>query len=73
MTSAKNTAVDWRSKSVKVFIDQYGTKFTRGPFECKGHTYEWMLRDAQGTDMCTSEQMIDWNIIMTENLTDDDA
>lgn len=59
----------WQDNNVTSFKDQFGTIFTKGPFQMDSGKYDYMLEDDDGIDYCTIEQMIAWKIELAEDLT----
>jgi hypothetical protein len=56
------TAKEFKNLKLPAFIDQFGTKFIKGPFEIDGVTFDYKLIDKDGEDFCTAEQMENWYI-----------
>lgn len=55
----------WMAEEIKSFKDDTGTMFIKGPFYVDGIEYDCKLKDKNGEDYCTYEQMIDWNVRMS--------
>lgn len=53
-------AIVFKELNLEYFIDQYGTKFVKGPFIINGIEYDYKLIDEQGEDYCTCEQIEEW-------------
>ena len=68
MTAAKeiNRRTPWLSEDIKMFRDDNGTIFIKGPFTVDGIDYDCKLKDQSGEDYCTFSQMIDWDVRMKE-------
>ncbi len=65
---------EWKSLTVKSFIDDLNTKFFRGPFETEvpgigKMTYDWQLTDKNGVDYCNEDQMVLWDVKMKKKLS----
>ena len=58
----------WNTEGIEKFIDNTGTKYTKGPFEIDGHTYDYKLEDKDGEDYCTINQMVVWDVEMVEEI-----
>lgn len=50
----------------KKFVDENHTLFTKGPFEFNGIKYDYRLKDKDGEDYCTQQQMKWWSISVTK-------
>lgn len=61
----------WLNKNTKHFIDDNNTEFIKGPFNIDDNEYAYKLKDSNGEDYCSVEQMILWGIIMIKDLTGD--
>lgn len=49
----------------KKFVDETRTVFTKGPFMIDGKSYDYRLRDKDGEDYCTTEQIESWCVSIT--------
>jgi hypothetical protein len=56
------TATEFKNLKLPAFIDQFDTKFIKGPFEIEGSIFDYKLIDKDGEDYCTVNQMEDWYI-----------
>ena len=50
------------------FIDDIGTTFTKGPFVIESEVYDYKLKDKDGVDYCTEDQMKSWGVKIAEVL-----
>jgi len=63
------TTNNWRDKEVTVFLDDFETVYTRGPFKFNNTSYDYKLQDKYGEDYCTIDQMVMWNVELTKDLS----
>lgn len=57
----KLVTVKFLESNVKVFRDELGTKYIKGPFEVDGIVYDYKFIDPKGyEDYCMKEQIMNW-------------
>lgn len=57
----KYVTKEFLNSKVKVFKDEIGTKFIKGPFDVDGETYDFKFIDSKGfEDYCTEYQILEW-------------
>lgn len=58
----------WLDDGITCFIDDIGTKWTRGPHATKYGTFSWKFEDLDGEDFTNEDQMTIWNVKFVKEL-----